>query len=149
MPPALSTEPADIAQRLLERVVLEEDAFPENGCWLWTGALTDRGYASFRIRGKSYNAHRWLYQWKYGQLPDEIQLDHLCRTRHCLNWDHLEPVTQAIHSLRTPENSGWFMTPQRCKHGHELTPENIYTWIDAAGHVHRHCRTCRREAQRC
>jgi hypothetical protein len=144
----LSTEPADIAERLLSRVVLEDENFPENGCWLWQDALTDRGYASFRIRRRTYNAHRWLYEWKYGSLPDDIQLDHLCRTRRCINWTHLEPLTQKQHSLRTPENSGWFTTPTRCKHGHELTPENIYTYRTSDGHTHQHCRTCRRERQR-
>jgi HNH endonuclease len=141
-------ESADIAERLLSRVIFEDEAFPENGCWFWTGALTDRGYASFSSGYKSYNAHRWLYQWKYGPLPATLQLDHLCRNRHCINPDHLEPLTQKEHSARTPENSSWFTSPTHCKYGHELTPENVYLYPNANGRFARHCRTCRRLRQR-
>ena len=45
-------------------------------------------------------AHRWSYQHHIGPVPEGLVLDHLCRVRHCVNPDHLEPVTSRENTLR-------------------------------------------------
>ena len=37
--------------------------------WLWTGAHQSRGYGSFAIAGKTYQAHRLAYETAYGPIP--------------------------------------------------------------------------------
>jgi hypothetical protein len=71
------------------------------GCWWWTGG-TVKGYGKFNIRHRSArlptmsttSAHRFGYKALIDpDLPDELQIDHLCRNTLCVNPDHLEAVT--------------------------------------------------------
>lgn len=76
-----------------------------DGCWLWTGARFFNGYGQFRGGGGGsarVRAHRWSYEYHVGPIPEGLQLDHLCRIRHCVNPAHLEPVTQAENNRRKP-----------------------------------------------
>ena len=67
---------------------------PVTRCWEWTGAIRKDGYGQANRGGKNVKAHRHVYQALVGPLTDGVQqLDHLCRIRHCVNPDHLEPVT--------------------------------------------------------
>jgi hypothetical protein len=73
-----------------------------------------------------------------------MQLDHLCRVRHCVNPAHLEVVT--LHTNVTRGN-GWAGRNARkthCKRGHEFTPENTIPLRNGG----RECRQCRREYYR-
>lgn len=57
-------------------------------CWLWVGAAFN-GYGIFRSDGKSQLAHRVLYRWAKGPIPEGVQLDHMCHRRSCVNPEHL------------------------------------------------------------
>lgn len=109
-------------------------------CWLWTGALHERGYGRFGIGSRSsqeyFKAHRYAYELIVGAIPSGLQLDHLCRVRRCVNPSHLEPVTQTENIRRGL--CGELKT--HCKRGHEFTPENTYLRPNGA----RVCRTCKR-----
>lgn len=110
-----------------------------SGCWNWTGYVDKAGYGRFRFDGATRLSHRVAYQLIIGQVPDGLQLDHLCRNRRCCNPTHLEPVTNHENSLR-----GERATKSHCVHGHEYTPEN--TIREANGR--RRCRTCYLDYQR-
>ena len=72
-------------------------------CWLWTRALTDEGYARFYIgpkRGRTQLIHRWAYEFCVQSIPADLTIDHLCRVRHCVRPEHLEPVTFKENVLR-------------------------------------------------
>jgi hypothetical protein len=69
-------------------------AINEAGCWLWQGKLKNNGYASVSYRGKVYYAHRFMYEKYKGKIPDGLDIDHLCRVRHCVNPDHLDAVSR-------------------------------------------------------
>jgi hypothetical protein len=63
-------------------------------CWLWRAALDRHGYGLFHPHGThTVLAHRWAYQSLIGPIPEELEIDHLCRVRHCVNPAHMEPVT--------------------------------------------------------
>ena len=73
-------------------------------CWLWTGCINSDGYAKFGIGGrdgKMVSAHRWAYEHYVGPIPSGLQIDHLCRVRHCVNPMHLEPVTASENVRRS------------------------------------------------
>lgn len=68
-------------------------------CWEWQGHLSG-GYGSFRVGTNYPPAHRWAYEFIRGEIPDGLQLDHLCRNRACVNPWHVEPVTARVNSQR-------------------------------------------------
>lgn len=81
-----------------------------SGCWRWTRARTSAGYGHFSIRSVYYQAHRLAYILHVGPVPEELQLDHLCRNRACVNPDHLEPVT-SVENIR--RGAGTRLTPEK------------------------------------
>ena len=107
-------------------------------CWPWRGALTNGGYGHFSVTNKSVMAHRWAYEYEVGPVPDGLQLDHLCRTRVCVNLRHLEPVTGKVNILRGDSPSAKNARKTHCKRGHEFTSDNTYVWRGGE----RKCREC-------
>lgn len=71
-----------------------------DGCWLWTGPLTDDGYPRFRLKDRPVRAHRWAYERLVGPIPAGLTLDHLCEVPACVRPDHLEPVTRSENLRR-------------------------------------------------
>jgi len=86
-------------------------------------------------------AHRYLYEETVAKLPPEIQLDHLCRNRRCVNVNHLEPVTGAENRRRGESPVGINSRKTSCNHGHPLSGDNLYVYSG-----HRCCKECRRKA---
>ena len=115
-----------------DRVAFE----PTTGCWLWLGKLHPAGYGKYR--GKF--AHRVSWEQSNGPIPEGLQIDHLCRTRCCVNPDHLEPVTQRENVLRGVGYAAQRAKATHCVNGHEFSPEN--TGRFRGGRV---CRACKRE----
>jgi hypothetical protein len=110
----------------------------EDGCWLYQGAKTAGGYAQILVGGKwgkQVYVHRLSYELFVGPIPEGLDLDHLCRTRNCINPSHLEPVTHAENMARS------VAAITRCVNGHPYKGSNLHI----ARRGHRECRTCRRE----
>lgn len=101
-------------------------------CWLWTGYCYGNGYAALSWQGRQQLLHRLSYEHFRGPIPEGLVIDHLCRTKNCINPDHLEPVTSGENTRRAMRT--------HCINGHEFTPENVYMPKDGK----RYCRTCRR-----
>jgi hypothetical protein len=119
---------------------------PNTGCWLWTGALTTRGYGSVRFDGRGWHAHRLSYQAHRGKLIPTMEVDHLCRTHCCVNPAHLEQVSHATNVARgdlgkTNTNRGRAMT--HCHRGHVFDEQNTY--MQPSGW--RKCRRCAADYQ--
>lgn len=68
------------------------------GCWLWTAHR--KGYGVYSIKSRPVLAHRFSYEAIVGPIEGGMQLDHLCRNRHCVNPAHLQPVTCRENLLR-------------------------------------------------
>lgn len=110
-----------------------------DSCWLWAKRLQADGYGSFSIEsGRTVLAHRWAYEFIMGAIPTGLTLDHLCRVRHCVNPEHLEPVTAAVNTMRGYGAGAIHARQTHCIHGHILSGDNIY--LTPRGHrVCRHC----------
>ena len=52
-------------------------------CWLWTAMLNPKGYGkSWRDDLQAFRlAHRVVWEYLRGAIPEGMQLDHLCRVR--------------------------------------------------------------------
>ena len=75
--------------RFLDKVSPE----PNSGCWLWIGAMRNRGYGSFQFRGGQWRAHRAAYEMFIGPIPDGLFVTHSCDTPSCVNPRHLSVGT--------------------------------------------------------
>jgi hypothetical protein len=78
-----------MAPHLLDSFVVDE----VTGCWKWRKSKSKDGYGWASLGNKTYQAHRLFYSLVKGTIPSGMVLDHLCRCRHCVNPDHMEPVT--------------------------------------------------------
>ena len=85
---------------IIERFSRHYRVEPGTGCWLWTSGLWGGGYGAFFLRGKKVQAHRFSYEHHVGPIPEGLDVDHLCRVRHCVNPKHLEPVTRKVNINR-------------------------------------------------
>lgn len=125
----------DDTERFWRRVNKQTD-----GCWHWTGTRDQDGYGVLRAhKQRNIRAHRFAYELIVGPVGDGLVMDHLCRVRHCVNPEHLEPVTPRENVVR-----GEPKQRPHCANGHERTPENVRIRPDGA----RACRVCERERQR-
>ncbi|MEV4837787.1 HNH endonuclease signature motif containing protein [Nonomuraea sp. NPDC049486] len=76
-------------------------------CWVWQAKTRTRGgYPLFSVARRWKMASRVAYEWFVGPIPDDFQIDHLCRNITCVRPDHLEAVTQAENRRRQSEAAG-------------------------------------------
>ena len=97
-----------------------------SGCLLWTAGTYGGGYGRFKIDGKDRPAHRVVFEWLIGAIPDGMQLDHLCRIKRCVNISHLEIVTSKENTLRGIGPAAIHASKTHCPRGHEYSQENTY-----------------------
>lgn len=136
-----------------QRRILERIRVDGVGCWLWRGSITGTGYGTIylpRPVGQPFGAraHRFSYEQFVGPIPDGLELDHLCRVRHCVNPQHLEPVTRHENIVRgigprltILRQAGVYRT--HCRRGHELAGRNVYAYGGK-----RQCAVCCRDGAR-
>jgi hypothetical protein len=131
-PPKPVVEKPTTEQRFWSRV---DRSAGDDACWPWIGAKTYRGYGAFWDGKKHSNGHRYSYELHSGvEIPDGMQIDHLCRVTYCVNPKHLELVTRKENMRRMGD------AVTHCRMGHAYAPENTYK--DKRGS--RSCLICRR-----
>jgi hypothetical protein len=120
-------------------------------CWLWLGRKNPKGYGQMAIDKRQRSVHRVSYETFVGPIPEGLEIDHLCRVRHCVNPAHLEPVTSrenkrraaAATGLVAGKRIGGMQVGDTCDNGHLVSGDNVAM---RRGLVC--CLTCRREWNR-
>lgn len=97
-------------------------------CWLWTASkVPGTGYAAFQVsRNHRVNAHRWAYEALVGPIPRGMQLDHLCRVRHCVNPAHLEAVPPFVNVRRGTSPGAQALRRTKCEMGHSYSQWGVF-----------------------
>jgi len=125
-------------QRFFSKIKINE----KTGCWMWQGGTSDGGYGRFWLNGRYELPHRFIYELFIDNIPDGLNIDHLCGNPGCVNPHHLEPVTQKenINRGRTGEVARQTqLSKTHCPQGHPYNGDNL--WISKRGG--RQCNICR------
>lgn len=112
----------------------------ETGCWLWTQGINAEGYGDLVWDGRGARAHRVFYQLYRGPIPSGLTLDHICRVRHCVNPDHLRPLSNRDNILAGVSPVAVNASKRCCLRGHD-------DWVvlpGKFGRTRRECLTCRK-----
>lgn len=117
-----------------------------DSCWEWDAFVQENGYGQHSFGRKTILAHRASYQLFKGELLPDMQIDHTCNNRKCVNPDHLEQVTASENTKRMyqrgqePRGAVDFQKNKtHCQRGHAYNEENTYWRPDRVG---RGCRQC-------
>lgn len=119
------------------------EVVPELGpCVEWTGGRSAGGYGYF----KDQYVHRIVAESIYGGTNGKVVM-HRCDNKPCFNSNHLKVATQG-DNIRDAFAKGIisFKKKTHCKHGHELSGDNVYYRKRAAGG--RACVECKRRSCR-
>jgi hypothetical protein len=70
------------------------------GCWVWTGAITGKGYGILHLKNydfpqRTVQAHRLVYTVCVEPVPDGLHVLHRCDNPPCCRPDHLFLGTDA------------------------------------------------------
>ena len=67
---------------------------PRKGCLIWSRGTCGRGYAMINEPGVGpIRGHSAAFRLYYGDVPEGLQIDHMCGVRRCVNPLHLSAVT--------------------------------------------------------
>lgn len=106
--------PERVARRAYERVEKRDD-----GCWISTYSVASHGYAQigWTTAAKTYMvlAHRAAWTHVNGQVPLGMTLDHICKTRRCVNPAHLRMLPNYENARRV---AGMDWPIGYCANGH-------------------------------
>jgi hypothetical protein len=121
--------------RLCEKV---DTGSTDDDCWEWRGTRCKKGYGVFSLRSKQWKAHRLLFLLEHGRLPD-LDLDHLCCNRGCVNPWHLEEVNIVTNVMRGDSPHATNARKQVCGCGRAY---------GRRGNGHRYCPTCNKRSKK-
>ena len=114
-----------------------------NGCWIFQGGRTTRGYGNWRVWDKATGklvegAHRSMWTIHFGTIPVGLQVLHRCDVKPCINPAHLYLGTHADNMRdsserghhRAPHPTIRMLTPDQVRRirAHR-TPYSLCRWV--------------------
>lgn len=76
----------EIFHRFWSKIYIKDN---KEECWNWT-AGTSNGYGQFRVYEEMVRSHRIAYMLTKGNIPEGLQVQHICNNPGCCNPNHLE-----------------------------------------------------------
>lgn len=145
--------------KLPHRHYIVDALVTEEGCWILPDRRTARNYTMFVIDGKRQFAHRYMWEYANGPIPDGMVVDHVChndavlrgdcdgkdtcRHRPCFNPDHMRLATNVENYMA---GVGGYWGRKECPKGHPRTEENtMYTTRKNNSYKYPTCRQCHNE----
>jgi hypothetical protein len=102
--------PQKVIDRLLEKIDVLDD-----GCWISLYSTGSHGYSQvgWQVADRSgYRkitarlGHRVSWEALHGPIPDGMTIDHICRTRRCINPEHLRLLSNVANASDTRKAVG-------------------------------------------
>ena len=112
--------PIVIPDRVAERAATRYTVDDATGCHISTYSVASHGYAQIGWydgeRTQMVTAHRAAWVYANGrQIPGGMTVDHMCKTRRCVNPLHLRVMSNFENARRT-DGRDWPIG--RCANGH-------------------------------
>lgn len=108
-----------------------------NGCLLWIGAVTSKGYGSFWSDDKIRQAHHVAWMMKHGDYPEgnNSVVHHKCENTLCVEVNHLVLMSVSDHSSLSNQHARKLVCP-KCGGPYTRRSDG-----------YRRCMTCRKKYQ--
>lgn len=125
-------------QRIMDRSDLNDD-----GCRISRYSVGSHGYAQAWDGVTVVLAHRIVWEWHHGPIPEGMTVDHICHAQKCVEIEHLRLITNLQNARRN--GPGDWPLDGTCKHGHD---ESWWKPKEVGVRTKGYCHACRMEAQR-
>lgn len=100
-------------------------------CFEWNANRFESGYGRMKISGKTYRAHRVIYECAHGPIPEDMVVMHTCDNRACVRLDHLrlgthlDNMADMVAKSRQSHNETRVYTEGEKHHNAKLTNEQV------------------------
>lgn len=114
-------------------------------CREWQRAADGKDYGRVRYGDRNWIVPRLVYTLIVGSVPDELDIDHVCRNHRCCEVTHLDPVPRRINLLRGEGLTSKHAFATHCPAGHPY--DEKHTHAHGPDGRWRRCRECNRIKQ--
>lgn len=129
-----------VPDRVAERAYTNVDK-QADGCWISRYSVASHGYSQIGWQTKASRhvilGHRASWVHVNGQMPLGMTLDHVCKTRRCVNPEHLRMLPN-YENARRVDGADWPIG--FCKRGHPNSELREYAF--GRGTKTLECRVC-------
>lgn len=134
----------EIPERVAKRAFSKIDLDPLTGCYISQYSVASHGYTQIGWHDDAGQrivtlVHRVVWIYINGQIPEGMTVDHLCKSKRCVNIDHLRLLTNFENARRT-FGRDWPLG--ECINGHP----NSELFTEDSGRIR--CRPCQRDYSR-